>query len=609
MGDSAESTRQLSARGELTHVFTKLDLCDADPEWVALCKRCLAVNPAERPANGAAVAKVIASLRNAADERARVAELDRARAEVREGERRARRKVLTYGAMALAFVFLIGLIGTVRGLLDARAKTALAEASRNRAFDVLDAVSSTAASDTLVAQRDLSPQQRHFLTGLLTHYRALADERPADRPTRLRVAGAALRVGAIEQRLGRIDEAGAAFHQAYRAFASLRDEDPSFFDATFGLARSANGLARVAGERGDHDDEIRYAEEAMATQAAIVAARPDDADASLALVTYLGNVADDRLRTRRPAEAEALARRALAVVEPLADTRPNDPATEDALALVNNLLGVIFKNTNRRREAEGYYQKASALWSGLAERNPANPEYANLAAGVLHNLGNIYKGFGQTAEADATFRKGLATRERLVALFPSSVAYRLHFGAATGDYGDFVRTRGEPEQSLPWFDKALTILTPYANLATARLFLRNSYANRGAAYDDLDRFADAAPDWAKAVEFATDDQKPGFRLRRADSLVRAGSISEAVAEADALSAVPDWHAEQWYNLACVFAVASQKDPSLTSKAATALTRAVKAGWKDVAHFDGDHDWDAIRTKEGVKTAAAGMTAK
>jgi tetratricopeptide (TPR) repeat protein len=84
VGDTPESTRQLAARGELADCFAQLDACEAEPELVALCKRCLAVEQADRPANAAAVAKAVAEFRHTADERARQAELDRVRA---EGER------------------------------------------------------------------------------------------------------------------------------------------------------------------------------------------------------------------------------------------------------------------------------------------------------------------------------------------------------------------------------------------------------------------------------------------------------------------------------------------------------------------------------------------
>ena len=68
-------------RGQTADAFARLDACGAEPELVALAKRCLATDPAERPADGGAVAAVVASLRADAERRARQAELDRVRTE------------------------------------------------------------------------------------------------------------------------------------------------------------------------------------------------------------------------------------------------------------------------------------------------------------------------------------------------------------------------------------------------------------------------------------------------------------------------------------------------------------------------------------------------
>ncbi len=66
--------------------MTRLDACGADPEWIALCKRCLSVNPNDRPPDAGAVADAAARLRSAAEQRAKQAELDRVRA---DGARKA----------------------------------------------------------------------------------------------------------------------------------------------------------------------------------------------------------------------------------------------------------------------------------------------------------------------------------------------------------------------------------------------------------------------------------------------------------------------------------------------------------------------------------------
>ena len=76
---------------------------------MALCKRCLASEPADRPADAGEVAQAVAALRAAADERARQAELERVQAEgeqataaARAAERRKRRRLVIGAAAVLA---------------------------------------------------------------------------------------------------------------------------------------------------------------------------------------------------------------------------------------------------------------------------------------------------------------------------------------------------------------------------------------------------------------------------------------------------------------------------------------------------------------------------
>jgi hypothetical protein len=101
-GASLEAVRLQAIRGQLGDAFTRLDACGAEPEFVALAKRCLA-EWSERPADAAEVANAVAGLRAAAEERARRAELERAAAEVRVAEQHKRRRVW-YGLAAALFL-------------------------------------------------------------------------------------------------------------------------------------------------------------------------------------------------------------------------------------------------------------------------------------------------------------------------------------------------------------------------------------------------------------------------------------------------------------------------------------------------------------------------
>jgi tetratricopeptide (TPR) repeat protein len=114
-GETAESVRVQAVYGKLEDCFARLDASAAEPELVALCKQCLAFEPADRPADAGAVAQAVAAFRAAADERARRAELERvkaegerAAAEARAGEQRKRRRVQLALAAAVALLLLGG---------------------------------------------------------------------------------------------------------------------------------------------------------------------------------------------------------------------------------------------------------------------------------------------------------------------------------------------------------------------------------------------------------------------------------------------------------------------------------------------------------------------
>jgi serine/threonine protein kinase len=122
-GASANEIRLKAVRGELQEAFARLDGAGAEPDLVALCKRCLAFRQEDRPADGRAVAQEVTSIRQAAEERARQAELERAAALVREAEQRKRRRQLLTAAVVVAAVLVAGIVGTTIGLLQARQAT------------------------------------------------------------------------------------------------------------------------------------------------------------------------------------------------------------------------------------------------------------------------------------------------------------------------------------------------------------------------------------------------------------------------------------------------------------------------------------------------------
>ncbi|MBP3958750.1 protein kinase [Gemmata sp. G18] len=113
LAETAESARQIAARGKLEEAFARLDSCEAEPELIALAKRCLSPEVMDRPADAGEVASAVAVLRADAERRARQAELECATTAIKVAEERKRRRVQR--ALALSMLVLLAVVGyTVR---------------------------------------------------------------------------------------------------------------------------------------------------------------------------------------------------------------------------------------------------------------------------------------------------------------------------------------------------------------------------------------------------------------------------------------------------------------------------------------------------------------
>lgn len=180
-----------------------------------------------------------------------------------------------------------------------------------------------------------------------------------------------------------------------------------------------------------------------------------------------------------------------------------------------------------------------------------------------------------------------------------------------------VRDGGQPADSLTWYDKAVSTLTPLYDRdrrqVLAKQFLRNSHGGRALAYDSSGRHAQAQADWDRAVDLSPADKKPGLRAGRAASRVQAGRVAEAVAEVAELAQSGNWDAGQWYDFACVCALASGKDAAQRDeyavRAVELLGRAVQAGYKNTAHMAQDADLDPLRGRADFRKLVADLEAK
>jgi predicted Zn-dependent protease len=129
----------------------------------------------------------------------------------------------------------------------------------------------------------------------------------------------------------------------------------------------------------------------------------------------------------------------------------------------------------------------------------------------------------------------------------------------------------------------------------------------------LKKCTEAIKDWDRAIQLSPPAQRGELRASRARSLVLAGQVAEAVAEIADLTKASNWPPVQWYNFACVYAVASGRVPDkkqeYADRAVELLRQAVKAGYKIAADMLKDPDLDSLRDREDFKKLLADLEAK
>lgn len=108
---SAASNLRAAIEGDLTEAFDRLDRCGADAEIVKLAKKCLAAEQSDRPQHAGEVAQAVSTYLEGVQEKLRLAEVERAEAQVKAVEEKRRRKWTLAAAAAVVLLLVGGVAG------------------------------------------------------------------------------------------------------------------------------------------------------------------------------------------------------------------------------------------------------------------------------------------------------------------------------------------------------------------------------------------------------------------------------------------------------------------------------------------------------------------
>ena len=200
--------------GLVEEAFARLDASGAEAGLIALCKHCLAKNPADRPPDAGAVATAVAAHRAGVEERLRTAERDRAAAEARAVEQRKRQRVQLL--LAGVVLVLFGITGVGTWLMARQAD----EQKR------LEAEGEAARLRRQIEDEERGRTERERLTRNANAVLALLDQCDAGlRADDVAAASAALAEADRRRREGGTDDLGSRFEVSHANLSLLSDLD------------------------------------------------------------------------------------------------------------------------------------------------------------------------------------------------------------------------------------------------------------------------------------------------------------------------------------------------------------------------------------------------
>jgi tetratricopeptide (TPR) repeat protein len=436
----------------------------------------------------------------------------------------------------------------------------------------------------------------------------LADDFPSDPDCRYELAGTYFNLGKLLRIQSQGVQAAEQLRKTLDIQQKLAGELPALAAYRQELARTHDNLALLLASQNEGQKAVEQYLVALDIRQKLTRDFPDEPVYRQELAwthNDLGVVLKDH---NQPGKAAEQYRKALDIQQKLASGFPALPAYRQELARTHNNLGLLLAGQNQLEKSAQHYHQALELKTKLADDFPDVPAYRRDLASTHHNLGLLLAGQNQPEKAAQQYRKALDIRQKLAGEFPHMPEYRYELATTYLNLGELLRAGGKPADSLPWYDRAIRALTSVhrqdPRMVAPRLALGNSHAARAMAHDQLEKHAEALKDWTRAIDLSPPQQQRLFRSQRASTRVRAGQPAEAVAEVAELTRTGQWPAEQWYDFACIYALASgkvaDKKQEYADQAMRMLRQAVQAGFKDAEQMAKDKDLDVLRSRDDFK---------
>lgn len=361
----------------------------------------------------------------------------------------------------------------------------------------------------------------------LASRRSLAADFPEVEPYQRGLAASYVGLGSLLSKGSNVAEAESSFNSAVAIWRSLFKRSPEEVLYRDGLADSLQHLGTFQANTSRVSQAQTTFAEVLELRQRLMEQFPTVPEWRLALGRVAMTMAWAQRTLGKPVDAESTLRRGIAAWEKLESDFPDVPAYRYNLGHIHNDLGWILSSQGRNDDAKQAYLHAQSLLEKVVEQFPAVADYRQALSTSYNDTALIDQDNGRTDEACANYAKAMGLRENLVRDFPGRLDLVDDLGGVCCNRGNLEQGRGKAADSLPFYSRAIEVLS--GNLAhdarrtTTRFFLSNAHWGRARALTDLKRYPEALADWDKALELAPPENKADIQLGR----VKAAILSKS----------------------------------------------------------------------------------
>lgn len=501
-----------AGRGELGETLGKLDECGADADLVSLCKDCLRPAPADRPRNAQVLAERLHAYLISVEERARRAQIEAARTQVRlEAERKARKLTLALAASLLAGIggsaWMVHQRDTARRDNEQRVLAALSEAAI--AHGQADWPSALSAIERARALTQSDASSAELRARVEREGETIADQaRAAERKQALDRDNAALIAELQDIRRPEGD------HIYPTGWTQLSQNYRDVF-ARHGITLDAQDEAEIAAQLGARGIDAALATFLDELAQVHVAAQERDAAERLRHIASRVDLNPTRQRLRAGGHTKATLLALLAEVDVDAQPAPTLHLLASALAALDARPEGVELLRRARRLHPSDFLLAMELARTLLWIEPTQPVEAlrhyEAALAIRPDSVEAWHGLGQALEVLGNDAAALEHFRTAAARFPRDGHVHFHLAQALHETGQDV-------DAIAVYRRSIELEPGYAM----------AHNNLGNELDRLGQAAEALEEYRRAVEL--EPQSAMFHSNLGCALSDTGRAEEAIAE-------------------------------------------------------------------------------